>query len=441
MSHIEKCRNLWYATLKVPAQLQAKIGKTKFKKSLGTADKRRAEALAAPLVALWRAQLRQSAGETDAVHQEALRWREALAAAHAEGDDNLIEVIPSLIVDHAEKLEEKRGLHVAKLFADVALGQQTPTSLHLKEWKASILHLAQKTQDQAAKDVQRLVTQFATLEAITPKAARAWVDTLHQQGLTASSVKRMMSFWRSYWRYLGSVAAVPPNSFPFTSEMVKKTKAIKGDSWVPLPAADVPKLWRAAEEQEDDKLATLIRIGAYSGARIEELCALEVANVDDHAFRIADSKTEAGVREVPIHAAIAPLVKRLCEESDDGYLLSGLTFNKYGDRSNAIGKRFGRLKANLGYGPKHVFHSIRKTVVTLLEDRGVSENLAADIVGHEKPRITYGLYSGGASLPTKTQALALVAYPGTTVKTGEKSETALDVSAGRRFPPAPLVSP
>ena len=34
-------------------------------------------------------------------------------------------------------------------------------------------------------------------------------------------------------------------------------------------------------------------------------------------------------------------------------------------------------------------------MVTLLEDAGVSENLTAGIVGHEKPRITYGLYSGG----------------------------------------------
>jgi hypothetical protein len=32
-------------------------------------------------------------------------------------------------------------------------------------------------------------------------------------------------------------------------------------------------------------------------------------------------------------------------------------------------------------------------------------------VGHEKPRITYGLYSGGASLETKAKALGLVKYP------------------------------
>jgi hypothetical protein len=46
-------------------------------------------------------------------------------------------------------------------------------------------------------------------------------------------------------------------------------------------------------------------------------------------------------------------------------------------------------------------------VITQFENVGVSENLAADIVGHEKPRITYGLYSGGASLAVKKQWDAL----------------------------------
>ena len=76
----------------------------------------------------------------------------------------------------------------------------------------------------------------------------------------------------------------------------------------------------------------------------------------------------------------------------------------------AIGKRSGRLKKGLGFGSEYVFHSIRKTVATLLENAGVSENVAADILGHEKPRITYGLYSGGASLEVKAAAIAKLSY-------------------------------
>jgi integrase len=106
-----------------------------------------------------------------------------------------------------------------------------------------------------------------------------------------------------------------------------------------------------------------------------------------------------------------PTVRRLIGKRHEGYVLADLKPNKFGDRSNAIGKRFGRLKTAAGFGNSHVFHSIRKTVVTLLENGGVSENVAADIVGHEKPRITYGLYSEGATLEVKRAALAKLQYP------------------------------
>ena len=412
MPHIEKCRNLWYATLKVPAALRQKVGRTKYKQSLGTADKRRAEILAAPVVALWKAQLRKAGGESDALMREAVRWREFLTQLKASGDHENFTVMQSLMAEDAERIEEQRGAGAAENFAAVALGTKTPSSLHQDAWEASIVGLAQKTQDQAKKDVALLVKKFAMLEDITPMAARQWVDQLQKDGASPASVKRMMSFWRSYWRYLSSVHAVGPSSFPFTAEAIRKVpRTSGGDSWVPFAAADVPKLWKAAAAAEDPQLSDLIKLGAYTGARIEELCSLKLANVGPKSFKIEDAKTAAGWREVPIHSALKPLMKRLKKDSADDYLLSGLSFNKYGDRSNAIGKRVGRLKASLGYGSGHVFHSLRKTLVTLLEDAGVSENLAADIVGHEKPRITYGLYSGGASLATKAEALELVAYP------------------------------
>jgi integrase len=82
----------------------------------------------------------------------------------------------------------------------------------------------------------------------------------------------------------------------------------------------VPKLIEAAKAAEDGALADLITLGAYTGARIEELCALQWAEVQLDAapgrasFQIVDSKTEAGIREVPIHSALRPVLKRLKKE-------------------------------------------------------------------------------------------------------------------------------
>ena len=83
-------------------------------------------------------------------------------------------------------------------------------------------------------------------------------------------------------------------------------------------------------------------------------------------------------------------------------ILSGISEDKDGKRAGAIGKRVGRLKNQLGFEKIYVFfYSFRKIVVKLLEQVGISENLAVDIIWHEKPIITYGLYSGGSSLEQK----------------------------------------
>jgi integrase len=165
---------------------------------------------------------------------------------------------------------------------------------------------------------------------------------------------------------------------------------------------------------KDTVLADLITLGLYTGARVEELCRLRVDDViteDNHrALRIAKSKTQAGTRTVPLHPAITNLVDRLAADSKDGYLVFSKSKNQYDERSTGLGRRFGRLKSSLGYGPELVFHSLRKTVTTKLEQAGVSEGVAADIVGHEKQTITYGLYSGGTSMAQKMEAISKIAY-------------------------------
>jgi integrase len=115
---------------------------------------------------------------------------------------------------------------------------------------------------------------------------------------------------------------------------------------------------------------------------------------------------------VPIHPELLPTLERLIGDREDGFVFAGLvTTIKTGDRSNGVRKRFARLKTKLGHGDRHVYHSIRKTVGTLLENAGVLENIAADILGHETQRITYKIYSGGASLEVKRDALARLSYP------------------------------
>ncbi|WP_124112086.1 tyrosine-type recombinase/integrase [Palleronia sp. THAF1] len=138
------------------------------------------------------------------------------------------------------------------------------------------------------------------------------------------------------------------------------------------------------------------------------MCATEPISGDSITYR--ESKTPAGNRIIPIHNELKSTISRLLESQNDDFLLSGLVATKHGTRSDAIGKRFGRLKIDQGHGPSKVFHSIRKTVATLLEQAGVPENISADILGHQKNTMTYGLYSGGTNLNSRLEAINLISY-------------------------------
>ena len=54
---------------------------------------------------------------------------------------------------------------------------------------------------------------------------------------------------------------------------------------------------------------------------------------------------------------------------------------------------------------QNVFHSIRKTAATVFEQAAVPEGVTADIIGHEKQAMTYGLYSGGTSVKQRQEAI------------------------------------
>jgi integrase len=102
-------------------------------------------------------------------------------------------------------------------------------------------------------------------------------------------------------------------------------------------------------------------------------------------------KTAAGPREIPIHPDIAALVDDLAAKRDrDGYLLRSLGGEKWGRRGNGIGTRFGRLKQGMGYGPRHVFHSLRYTFAHLLAKAEAPINVIRDLMGHEGQDVTSG---------------------------------------------------
>ena len=401
-------RKCWYARLGIPAELRPHFnGKRELKATLKTPDQKIAELKAMKLVGDWKLQFEALRGCVSAT--------QALAAEflpHSDGrvnQDTGMSDKDYAIESQADELADSQK----KSFYEVALGRATPTLLYLnkflKQWEVE-----QKTKDMAQTAIKRVADTFPTLEMITVPLIYQMIDADTNGKATK---EKNYGFVRQYFKYLKRMQAIPhdkPNPFEDLDFKQSKKAASTSNRRIAFKAAEVKKLMKAAEDKGDTQLAQLIELAAYTGARIEELCSLkasDVIKVDGvNCLNIRDAKTEAGNREVPIHPSIAKLIKQLIKETGDGYLLSGLTFNKYMQRSNAIGKRFGHMKTAQGFGKRHVFHCFRNTVATQLENAGIPEGVAADIVGHEKKTITYGLYSGGTSAKTKLDAVKKIKY-------------------------------
>ena len=220
-----------------------------------------------------------------------------------------------------------------------------------------------------------------------------------------------MTACRSFWKFLtdhkGLTLPSPFDGVVPAQSRVKTAKQLVADKKRHFQPSDYKKLLAKAESLKNANLCSLIRIGAYTGLRIEEICQLKLTDVSDDRLTVTDAKTETGWREVPIHSHISGLVADMKEASKDGFLFTGLsTKNKYKKRSDAIGKRFQRLKTGLGYTDIHVFHSFRKGVADQLEAAGIPENVSARLLGHEITTMTYGLYSGGGvTFETKKEAI------------------------------------
>jgi integrase len=156
-------------------------------------------------------------------------------------------------------------------------------------------------------------------------------------------------------------------------------------------------------------------IAAYSGACLEEICQLTVADVREEGvnggrlwcFDIHNGDDEHKVKNevarprlLPIHSALvrAGLLDYIANlPNKRGQLFPGL--KRRASKDNKFGPRVGELynkkllKLGIKQGKGKDFHSFRHTVSNVLEIAGVSQTDAARVLGHSIEGMSYGTYS------------------------------------------------
>ena len=140
---------------------------------------------------------------------------------------------------------------------------------------------------------------------------------------------------------------------------------------------EIERLWKLAEDPYYQIVLMLI----YNGCRISEFLDLkkEDVHLDEQYFDVIASKTENGLRKVPIADKLLPFYKAWFEGSECEYLLH-TPDQKHFDYRNYFDSYFTPLMEQLGFD--HTPHDTRHTCISLLTEADVNPTSIKKIVGH-----------------------------------------------------------
>ena len=427
--HLEKKGDTYHAILVVPKDVRGILARSKFKRSTKCKSLKNAQITAAPWVAEWWAQIQQARENPDAALERiaklmALKADQELDEDYHHYEYEYVDGKPTgrkvghtdaeLTIDyyldgldqHAKPSEVEK---MKKLYYGL---EGIPLALFVNSWlKDEYPTNKARTLQEARSAIDKVIEYFPTLDDLTIRNRQRWIKA---ETRAKKTVQKHMGFVRSYYNWLKAnqhVGASEVNPFHLDDIQWPKRLAEK-QSYQPFAVADVVRLRQAAQEIGDTVLERYIDIGQWTGMRLAEIAQLSaqesIVTVDGiECLKVKeDAKTKAGSgRLVPIANTLATRVSLQQLPSPPAPKLNKKTNKLVAYEAQDVGKRFGRLKTKLGYDKQRVFHSIRKTAATVFEQAGVPEGVTADIIGHEKQTMTYGLYSGGTSIKQRQEAI------------------------------------
>ncbi len=151
---------------------------------------------------------------------------------------------------------------------------------------------------------------------------------------------------------------------------------------IPFTSDEIQLFWRNLHIDYVDVLLILL----YTGLRITELLELKNENIHlkERYLFVEKSKTKAGIRNVPIHKKIAPLIEARINPNNKYFIP-----NRKGNAmaANSFRKsQFHRLRKKLKFN--HTIHETRHTFISQCNRLNLNEVAVQRIIGHANVNIT-----------------------------------------------------
>lgn len=149
----------------------------------------------------------------------------------------------------------------------------------------------------------------------------------------------------------------------------------------------IDRLWKLYYDQKENTrlIIQIMLMLIYNGCRISEFLNLKIEdmNLEERYFNVVDSKTEAGIRKVPIPEKVINIYESIVSERTEGYFLINPNNHKKFSYSNFRDSYWNRLIDLLCWDKNLTPHNCRKTCISLLTKANVRSTYIKLIVGHE----------------------------------------------------------
>lgn len=412
-SYLRKKDNTWHVVVEISHSLRRRAGQARYKQSLGTDSLAEANRLKLPYVAEFLRKLAElKKGVFDpraALMADALEFNRAYELSNPHDQEalhvtfNEREEMLSTIKDRAREIAEQHGNEEGLRFLGVASGTATPLSNHYGQWLVEFQGAEQTRSQHKAAVVDYIAWSGGevSIQETNRRKAGEYIAHLIAAGkLSRRTIERRKSSLSSLWKWLVSRGHTDSN--PWTAHAVAKKQTARMRKG--LDEETLLKLLETSygSGQYVTVLPDLLRLALLTGARLSDLCDLKATDVqkrkDGYWLSVEKGKTEAAQRDIPLHKAGEPIVKRRLKASTDGYLFSGLSpGGPDRKRSWYVSKAYARFrKKGAGVTKRgEDFHALRHTFISALEGLEAPESTVKLLVGHKRTSMTYGRYSTG----------------------------------------------
>lgn len=425
--HLSLRGRTWWYVRKIPVKLRTIVrepytGKALFRCNLRTSDLALAQIQRARLNPMFEAEMllarKRAAGNIDA---ELKATADAFRAEFADQRLGYDEAVQA-----AETLRQEQGPASARRWYLRATDQVAGTEIdeHLDRWLASGKWSA-RTNMERRKVVNDLARWRSAIyaETITRDLARAFVDEVLAPGHSTATINKHLSMLTSYWQWLMAEGFIPETVVHWSKFRRKKERVRKEDQERAFTNDEMVTLLSGNASRADLRDAMIV--GALTGARLEEIGKLKVADVDlgKMTIHLPGEKTEAAERTTPLHTLLKAVVAaRMKGKAKTAWLFHELperAADSAMGRSSVISKAFTRYRVNEGVdarveGKRRAltnFHSFRRWFSTQLVERGVEPDVRDAIMGWKRPGMA-GLYTFNADFMKKMRkAVSAVRLP------------------------------